>query len=80
MTVSLVDRHVGFDGLVSFVFDKVSFVCVFMLCLCGGLALVYCFHYISGDDAVSLFVLMVWFLSVMVFLMVSSKVYCTLIC
>nr|AKC58426.1 NADH dehydrogenase subunit 5 [Eurytrema pancreaticum] len=80
LSVSLIDQHVGFDGLVSFIFDNVSFICLYMLCLCGGLALVYCFHYISGDTAVSLFILMVWFLCVMAFLMISGNVYSTLIC
>nr|APX55313.1 NADH dehydrogenase subunit 5 [Fasciolopsis buski] len=70
------------DSFISFGFmlDDVSLGCAFMLICCGGVALLYCFHYFSGGvEGSLLFPLMVWFLGVMCILVFSSSLVFSLI-
>lgn len=63
------DRFIRFG----FMLDDVRLGCAFMLICCGGVALLYCFHYFAGRfEGVLLFPLMVWFLGVM-FILVFSR-------
>nr|YP_009262368.1 NADH dehydrogenase subunit 5 [Fasciolopsis buski]ANI86944.1 NADH dehydrogenase subunit 5 [Fasciolopsis buski] len=71
--------HDSFSSF-GFMLDDVSMGCVFMLLCCGGVALVYCFHYFSGGvEGSLLFPLMVWFLGVMCILVFSSSLVFSLI-
>nr|AQS80286.1 NADH dehydrogenase subunit 5 [Fasciola jacksoni] len=72
----------GYDSFVSFVgvVDLVSLGCFFMLFCCGGVALLYCFHYFGGGlEGGLLFPLMVWFLGVMGVLVFSGSLLFSLI-
>nr|QEG55052.1 NADH dehydrogenase subunit 5 [Echinostoma miyagawai]WCK11547.1 NADH dehydrogenase subunit 5 [Echinostoma miyagawai] len=82
---------VGFSGVVtwlgygvfpsfSFIMDEVSLVCLYMLLCCGFVALFYCYHYFGGDSNGSLlFPLIVWFLGVMCFLVLTSSMLFSLV-
>lgn len=60
--------------------DHISLVSIYMLFCCGFVALFYCYHYLGvGLEANSLFYLMCFFLSVMAFLIVSSRLLFSLV-
>nr|AYH51381.1 NADH dehydrogenase subunit 5 [Cotylurus marcogliesei] len=60
--------------------DSVVLSCLIMLLVCSLLAFIYCFHYYYGSlGALSLFYLMVWFVSTMLLLVVSGSLVFTLV-
>nr|AAN15181.1 NADH dehydrogenase subunit 5 [Paragonimus westermani] len=69
------------EGSEMLVLDEVGSVCLFMLFCCGGLALLFCRHYLVGleEEAVRLFSLMVWFLVVMGILVLSGSLVLSLV-
>nr|WRY69460.1 NADH dehydrogenase subunit 5 [Hypoderaeum conoideum] len=71
--------NVSFSSF-SFMLDEVSVVCLYMLVCCGFVALFYCFHYFGGGlEGGLLFPLVVWFLSVMGILVLSSSLLFSLV-
>nr|UCU06572.1 NADH dehydrogenase subunit 5 [Diplodiscus nigromaculati] len=72
--------HVFNTFFFSCLFDDVSLLCAFMLFCCGSIALYYCYHYFGDSpDGSLLFVLIVWFLSVMFVLVFTSSLVFTLV-
>lgn len=64
----------------SFLVDETRVIRLFMLFCCGGLALLYCYHYFSGSlDGGLLFGLIVWFLRVMGVLIFTSSLIFSLV-
>nr|YP_009867156.1 NADH dehydrogenase subunit 5 [Diplostomum ardeae]QKG04355.1 NADH dehydrogenase subunit 5 [Diplostomum ardeae] len=60
--------------------DTVVMLCLTMLFVCSLLAFIYCFHYYYGSsEAKFLFYLMVWFVMVMFFLIITNSVIFSLV-